>query len=190
MGLGQRRAHQSMCTNDPLIWHDLGDDLSTLETFLAHNSFLHGPLCLHHCTLCYRISCYSLLDIYLMLSCIYATLYFPNTYLLICSKVLVRQELHSAIRQIGWTKKVSTGQRNTHDSLIPQRSHFCSVSVKRQIRPIGKQTIAVIIPQMPYLVLGWWMPWAHWAKSWARYASPTCAALCWLGYDWGWGCGA
>jgi len=46
-------------------------------------------------------------------------------------------------------------KNKNYDNFIPQRSHFCSVSVKRQISPMGKHKIAVIIPHMPYFVVGW-----------------------------------
>ena len=49
---------------------------------------------------------------------------------------------------------------------------------KRQIRPHGKQTIAVMIPAMPYFVVTSWFPAAHIANT-ARDQAKSRSALLW-----------
>ena len=79
------------------------------------------------------------------------------------------------------TAAKKTTRRSAHATRwvhMPRRSRRETMTHKRQIRPHGKQTIAVMIPAMPYFVVTSWLPAAHIANT-ARDQTKSRSALKW-----------
>ena len=77
------------------------------------------------------------------------------------------------------TAAKKTTRRSAHATRwvhMPRRSRRETMTHKRQIRPHGKQTIAVMIPAMPYFVVTSWLPAAHIANT-ARDQAKSRSAL-------------